>query len=307
MTAKIKSHPKHDSRQRAHVPMPKGVSGKAFEKVYWPFLPVLVCVCLLLALAVQSVPLHHLTGRVLGYQTSEDAQELLKDTNLQRQKAGDNPLHLNDSLNEAAQAKANDMARRDYWSHYTPQGVAPWSFVTATGYTYRSLGENLAAGFGDDDAVLNAWMASTEHRANILNYNYTEVGFGYANIANYKAAGGGPMTLVVAFYAQPTATFAIASHPSSSTQPPSATLASSTTARAVAVLTPGLLSRWTPTILLAVAFAAGAVFIERHRRYFKTAIVRSERYVLRHPATDVGLLIIVGLVFLLAQTAGYIQ
>lgn len=306
MAAKIKSHPKHNFKQ-THSPRPKGINPKAFERVYWPFIPVLVTICLLLTLAIQTVPLHHLGGRVLGYQTSENIGELLKATNEMRTKAGEKPLHLNENLDLAAQAKANDMAKQDYWSHYTPQGVAPWSFATAIGYTYRSMGENLAAGFADDDAVVNAWMASTEHRANILNYNFSEVGFGYADISDYKAAGGGPMTLVVAFYAQPTAAFAIAPH-SGSIQPPSSTLASSTsTSRAQTALAASSWTRWIPAALIIIALAAALIFIERHRRYFKTAVARSERYVLRHPATDFGLLIIVGLVFLLTRTAGFIH
>lgn len=302
MTAKIKDHPKYDLK-RGHTPRPKGISDKQFHKVYWPFIPVFVAICLLLSVAVQVVSPHHLTGRVLGYQTNRNAEQLLADTNIQRQKAGERQLVLNDELSQAAQAKANDMAKRNYWSHYTPQGVAPWSFVTAAGYVYQSVGENLAAGFNDDDSVLNAWMASPHHRENILNQAYSEVGFGYANNPNYTAAGGGPMTVVVAFYGQP----AIAGASAKVVSPAiNGQILSDSTSRASTVVT-GPLAGWVPLVLLLGGVAAVIVFIEKHRRYFKTAAVRSERYILRHPATDLGLLMIAGLVFLLAQTAGYIQ
>ncbi|HEU5004621.1 MAG TPA: CAP domain-containing protein [Candidatus Saccharimonadales bacterium] len=297
--AKIKTHPKYDTRKTA-TPKPKGIDHKAFEKVYWPFIPVFIATALLLSLAIQTVPLHHLTGKVLGYQTSKNSDQLLKDTNLQREKAGESDLKINDELTKAAQAKADDMAKRDYWSHNTPQGVAPWSFVTATGYVYQSMGENLAAGFNDDDAVVNAWMASPHHRENILDKNYSQVGFGYANNPNYTAAGGGPMTIVVAFYAQPASVFV-----NPKTNFTGQTLGASTTR--VAAAFNSSLSPWLPVILLFGGLAALGIFIEKHRRYFATAAAQGERYILRHPATDFCLLIIACLVFLLNQTAGFIK
>jgi hypothetical protein len=300
MTAKIKSHPKFDIKRR-QSPRPKGISDRDFHKVYWPFIPVFITICLLLALAVQTVPIHHLTGRVLGYQTSRSVEELLHDTNIQRLKAGEKALKLNDELAQAAQAKADDMAKRNYWSHYTPQGVAPWSFVTEVGYVYQTMGENLAAGFSDDDSVVNAWMASPHHRDNILNASYSEVGFAYANNPNYTAAGGGPMTIVVAFYAQPAITVGSA-HPVTI-----GTTTGGSASRVAAAVASNKLSVWAPAAIILIGFAAAISFIEKHRRYFVTAAVRSERYFMRHPATDIGLLIIIGLVFLLVQTAGYIQ
>lgn len=302
MVAKIKTHPRHDSRRR-QSPRPKAVSSKDFHRVYWPFIPVLITLCLLLSVAVKTVPIHHLGGRVLAYQTSRNTAELLKDTNVQRQKAGEQPLKINDELVKAAQAKAADMASRDYWSHYTPEGVAPWSFVSATGYDYQSMGENLAAGFNDDDAVVNAWMASPHHRENILNKAYSEVGFAYADNPNYSAAGGGPMTIVVAYYAQPV----VIGIGTTSAKPsiPAQTLASTTT-RLASGVSSSALATWAPAVLVLAGFASIILFFEKHRRYFLSAAAEGERYVLRHPATDVGLLLIVGLVFLLAQAAGHI-
>jgi hypothetical protein len=128
-------------------------------------------------------------------------QSLLDDTNTQRINNGVAALALNGLLDNAAQAKANDMAARDYWSHNTPDGQTPWTFMDAAGYKYQLAGENLAYGFATAADTLTGWMNSPGHRANILNGGYTEVGFGYINIANYQ--GTGPETLVVAMYGAP--------------------------------------------------------------------------------------------------------
>ncbi|HVX58789.1 MAG TPA: CAP domain-containing protein [Candidatus Saccharimonadales bacterium] len=302
MTAKIKTHPRYESK-RGHSSKPKGVDSKTFNKVYWPFIPVLVAFSLLLSVAVRTVPLNHPGGHVLAYQTSRSVAELLKDTNLQRQKDGEKPLTLDDQLNEAAQAKADDMTKRDYWSHYTPEGVAPWSFVSSTGYVYQTVGENLAAGFRDDDAVVNAWMASPHHRENMLNKDYTQVGFAYADNPNYTAAGGGPMTVVVAYYAQPVVIGTGATAAGALTPP---TTLSSATTRLASGISSSAIATWAPAILALGGAAAIILFFEKHRRYFMTAAAEGERYILRHPATDIGLILIIGLVLLLAQTAGHI-
>jgi hypothetical protein len=128
-------------------------------------------------------------------------QGLLDGTNSQRINNGISALALNGVLDNAAQAKANDMAARDYWSHNTPDGQTPWTFMTAAGYSYQLAGENLAYGFATSSDTITGWMNSPGHRANILNGGYTEVGFGIVDIPNYQ--GTGPETLVVAFYAAP--------------------------------------------------------------------------------------------------------
>src|SRR5882757_4641638 len=121
----------------------KKVSGKhhrqnkGYHKAYWPYLP-------LLAIVVAGVLLNSAwPGKhsVLGYATDMSVQSLLDDTNTQRAGNGEGALGLNAQLDQAAQAKANDMATRDYWSHNTPDGQTPWSFITATGYNYAAAGE----------------------------------------------------------------------------------------------------------------------------------------------------------------------
>lgn len=89
-------------------------------------------------------------------------------------------LTVSPLLNEAAQAKANDMAANGYFAHVSPDGKTPWYWLQQVGYNYSYAGENLAVNFTDAQDVSNAWMNSAEHRANILQANYTEVGTGVA-------------------------------------------------------------------------------------------------------------------------------
>lgn len=149
---------------------------------------------------------------VLGYATDMSISTLLSDTNTQRQSNSLAGLSLNEQLDQAAQAKANDMATRDYWSHNTPDGATPWTFIINAGYQYQTAGENLAYGFDTSDATVTAWMNSPEHRDNILNNTYTDVGFGVANAANYQ--GTGPETVVVAMYASPVPSTSVSIAPS---------------------------------------------------------------------------------------------
>jgi len=170
---------------------------KRYHQTYWPYLPLLLIV-FVGALFNTHLGTHH---GVLDYATDMSVQELLDDTNSQRASNGLGALALNAKLNNAAQAKANDMAARDYWSHNTPDGQTPWTFFTAAGYDYKLAGENLAYGFTTATQTLDGWMNSPGHRANILNSGYVDVGFAYVNIPNYQSTG--PETLVVAEYGAP--------------------------------------------------------------------------------------------------------
>lgn len=140
---------------------------------------------------------------VLGIATNISLNGLLSATNAQRANYEAGNLSLNSKLNSAAQAKANDMVNRNYWSHQTPDGQQPWVFITNTGYQYLSAGENLAFGFNDSSGTIQGWMNSPTHKANLINKIYTEVGFGMANSDNF--VNKGPQTVVVAMYANPQA------------------------------------------------------------------------------------------------------
>jgi hypothetical protein len=205
MTLVAPRKPHHSQRKRTGRHQQRH---KNFAKTYWPYLPIGLIITA--GFVLNSLwPSQH---SVLGYATDMSVSELLSDTNSQRSAHGESALHLNSLLDRAAQNKAADMAAKDYWSHNSPSGETPWDFITAAGYKYQTAGENLAYGFATSADTLTGWMNSPEHRANILNTTYKDVGFGIINIPNYQ--GDGPQTLVVAMYASPAS-----SAPSSSSQP----------------------------------------------------------------------------------------
>ncbi|MBX4198760.1 CAP domain-containing protein [Candidatus Parcubacteria bacterium] len=120
-------------------------------------------------------------------------------TNDARRVNNEASLTGNALLDKAAQAKANDMATKGYFSHVSPDGTLPWQWISRAGYRYEYAGENLAVNFEDSDRVVNAWLASPTHRFNILRPQYTEIGIGTATgIYNGRQA-----TFVVQMFANP--------------------------------------------------------------------------------------------------------
>ena len=188
-------HKRRTGRHHHHSPH--------YLKTYWPYIPIIMILATGIVLNSWLANAHR---SVLGYATDMSIISLWADTNQQRLANGFGNLQLNTQLNIAAQSKANDMAARDYWSHNTPDGKTPWSFISNAGYNYQTAGENLAYGFDTASDTLAGWMNSPEHKANILNSSYKDVGFGIINIPDYQ--NGGPETLVVAMYASPAAAVA---------------------------------------------------------------------------------------------------
>jgi len=88
-------------------------------------------------------------------------------------------------LDVAASLKAEHMAEHQYFAHYAPDGTSPWYWFEQVGYRYTNAGENLAVHFTDSGDVVEAWMNSPGHRANILNREYTQIGVGSAQ-GTYK-------------------------------------------------------------------------------------------------------------------------
>lgn len=101
-------------------------------------------------------------------------------TNEERANNAAGPLVRNVTLDAAAKLKAEHMAQREYFAHYSPEGVSPWHWFDEVGYVYAHAGENLAIHFTDSSAVVDAWMKSPTHRQNIVNGLYTEIGVGTA-------------------------------------------------------------------------------------------------------------------------------
>jgi len=103
---------------------------------------------------------------------------VIKWTNIQRNENGNlAALAENTKLDEAAQLKVKDMFAKQYFEHISPSGVGPGDLANQVHYEFISEGENLALGnFKDDQALVQAWMDSPGHRANILNTKYLEIG-----------------------------------------------------------------------------------------------------------------------------------
>lgn len=113
-------------------------------------------------------------------QTGSEAQEILRLVNEERAKNGLAALTLSDKLCEIATLKAEDMAENNYFDHTSPTYGTPFDMLRQFGVSYRSAGENIAAGQRTPEEVMNGWMNSSGHRANILSESYTELGVGVA-------------------------------------------------------------------------------------------------------------------------------
>ncbi len=163
---------------------------------------------------------------------------LAADTNQNRIANSVPPLTVSLLLQEAAQMKANDMASKGYFSHISPDGSTPWDWMQKVGYSYSYAGENLAVNFVDSGDVVSAWMASPDHRANIIDGNYTEMGYGIAQ-GKYE---GKEATFVVQMFGAPPETAAIASLLNGTAQPSSRSI-SSTYAKSAVISTGSQLRR----------------------------------------------------------------
>ena len=95
------------------------------------------------------------------------------------------PLTQDWQLSRVARYKSQDMRDLGYFSHNSPTYGSPFNMMKSFGITYRTAGENIAKGYSTPKAVVDAWMNSTGHRANILNSSYTHIGVGYISSGHY--------------------------------------------------------------------------------------------------------------------------
>ena len=112
---------------------------------------------------------------------TEQRQEVISQTNAIRVGQGLNEVSLNASLNASAQAKAEDMATKQYFGHAGPEGHRLAYWLSTVGYGYKLAGENLATGFSSGSAAMQGWINSPTHYANIIESQYTEFGVGIAS------------------------------------------------------------------------------------------------------------------------------
>lgn len=102
---------------------------------------------------------------------------VLKYANEMRKQNGLKPLKEDAELDRAALSKVDDMFAKQYFAHNSPDGKAAGDFAKEARYDFIALGENLALGnFKDDEALVQAWMESPGHRANILDKKFEELG-----------------------------------------------------------------------------------------------------------------------------------
>ncbi len=198
---------------------------------------------------------------VLGSQATVSSEQLLDDTNAERTNQQLQPLAYNETLAAAAFLKAQDMFKEQYWAHTSPKGATPWQWFAEAGYNYAYAGENLAKNFTTADAAVTAWMGSPDHRKNILNAQYTEVGFAVADgVLNGKHA-----KLIVALYGAPAAPTVAGALAPQSVSPAGPAALSPITRFGVAVqsMTPAVLG--SVVLLLFAALVAIATHAYRHR------------------------------------------
>ncbi len=111
--------------------------------------------------------------------------EVVRLVNLEREKAGLAALREDAALSDVARAKSQDMHDLGYFDHNSPTYGTPFQMMRSFGVSYRTAGENIAMGYRTPAAVVDAWMASPGHRANILNASYTIIGVGYVADGHY--------------------------------------------------------------------------------------------------------------------------
>ena len=129
-------------------------------------------------------------GQVLNIPTKDAAatsyeQEVVRLVNEIRRNNGLKELTHDWQLSRVARYKSQDMKDNKYFAHNSPVYGTPFQMMKSFGITYKTAGENIAKGQATPQAVVNAWMNSSGHRANILNPSYTHIGVGYVAGGNY--------------------------------------------------------------------------------------------------------------------------
>lgn len=300
LTAKPKKPAHHKKIQADHHHR-----NKHYVKAYWPYLPMLAIVGLGVALNLFL----NSSSAVLGAKQDISTESLLSTTNTVRQSEHESALSIQPQLQAAAQAKANDLAKKNYWAHTSPDGATPWTFISDAGYQYQSAGENLAYGFDSALATIDGWVSSPEHRANLLSSNYQNVGFGIAQAPNFL--GKGQQTIIVAEYGQPVAaaaniTFSV---PETTTNGVSTTNSAELPSKQVSRVQQwaGSSAEWSVIAITAVAAAAATLFVVRHGLQIHRLISKGEAFIAHHPVFDIGLVSLCVVAVTLTRVSGVIR
>ena len=121
------------------------------------------------------------TNTTAAPSTSNYERRVVELVNVERQKNGLAPLTLDSAISNVARIKSKDMSDNNYFAHQSPTYGSAADMLTQNGIRYSAWGENIAAGQRTPEEVVNAWMNSEGHRANILASHFTKIGVGYVN------------------------------------------------------------------------------------------------------------------------------
>ncbi len=157
---------------------------------------VLVTLGTIFFVAPREVRVQHLLAMLVR-------EQIVQTINPAREAFNLSPFAMDSLLTEAAQAKADDMVSRGYFSHIGPDGEQPWVWLDAVGYEYTAAGENLAMNFSNSLAVVEAWFQSPPHAAILKNGYFQDIGIGIAS----GMVDGKEATVVVAFLGRPVPDF----------------------------------------------------------------------------------------------------
>ncbi len=120
-----------------------------------------------------------------GYTLSEEELEVIRLTNAERVSYGLSELSVNVELSRIARLKSQDMHDNNYFDHTSPTYGTPFEMMRAFGISYRAAAENIAMGYRTPESVVEGWMNSSSHRANILSSSYTQIGVGFVSSGYY--------------------------------------------------------------------------------------------------------------------------
>lgn len=128
----------------------------------------------------QVLNIPQLDSKVLNYEA-----EVVRLVNEVRAENGLAPLTVNWELSRVARYKSQDMKDKGYFSHTSPTYGSPFQMIRNFGLSYRTAGENIARGYATPQAVMDGWMNSPSHKANILKASYKQIGVGYVAQGSY--------------------------------------------------------------------------------------------------------------------------
>ena len=129
-------------------------------------------------------------GQILKIPTTDNSitayeREVIRLVNEHRRANGLADLSYDWELSRVARIKSQDMRDNGYFAHNSPTYGSPFNMMKSFGIKYRSAAENIARGYATPKAVVDGWMNSSGHRANILNPSFTHIGVGYTSDGNY--------------------------------------------------------------------------------------------------------------------------